>query len=128
MGSSDPGKLRIYLGNAAGVGKTYAMLCEGHRRAERGTDVVIGFVETHGRPHTAALIEGLEAVPRVLIWDGERAIGRWRAGKPELTAECPAFGGRRLRSRSCRPHARWTCRAAHRRAVLPAVIGRSGRS
>src|SRR5262247_595564 len=64
MGSSDPGKLRIYLGNAAGVGKTYAMLCEGHRRAERGTDVVVGFVETHGREHTAELVEGLEVVPR----------------------------------------------------------------
>src|SRR5262249_53652770 len=60
MGSSDPGKLRIYLGSAAGVGKTYAMLCEGHRRAERGTDVVVGFVETHGRQQTAELIEGLE--------------------------------------------------------------------
>jgi len=67
MGSSDPGKLRIYLGNAAGVGKTYAMLCEGHRRAERGTDVVIGFVETHGRQHTAELIEGLEVVPRARL-------------------------------------------------------------
>ncbi len=52
MGKGNPGKLRIYLGSAAGVGKTYAMLCEGHRRAERGTDVVVGFVETHGRPHT----------------------------------------------------------------------------
>jgi two-component system, OmpR family, sensor histidine kinase KdpD len=58
------GQLRIYLGSAAGVGKTYAMLCEAHRRAERGTDMVVGFVETHGRPHTAALIEGLEVVPR----------------------------------------------------------------
>jgi two-component system, OmpR family, sensor histidine kinase KdpD len=58
------GQLRIYLGSAAGVGKTYAMLCEAHRRAERGTDVVVGFVETHGRPHTAALIEGLEVIPR----------------------------------------------------------------
>src|SRR5499426_271733 len=67
MGSSDPGKLRIYLGNAAGVGKTYAMLCEGHRRAERGTDVVVGFVETHGRQHTAELIEGLEVVPRARL-------------------------------------------------------------
>jgi two-component system sensor histidine kinase KdpD len=67
MGSSDPGKLRIYLGSAAGVGKTYAMLCEGHRRAERGTDVVIGFVETHGRQHTAELIEGLEEVPRARL-------------------------------------------------------------
>src|SRR5262249_1748638 len=67
MGSSNPGKLRIYLGSAAGVGKTYAMLCEGHRRAERGTDVVVGFVETHGRPHTAELIEGLEVVPRARL-------------------------------------------------------------
>src|SRR5215471_21093306 len=67
MGQGDPGKLRIYLGSAAGVGKTYAMLCEGHRRAERGTDVVVGFVEPHGRPHTAELVEGLEAVPRARL-------------------------------------------------------------
>ena len=58
------GTLRIYLGAAPGVGKTFAMLGEGHRRAERGTDVVVGFVETHGRPHTAEMIEGLEVVPR----------------------------------------------------------------
>jgi two-component system sensor histidine kinase KdpD len=58
------GQLRIYLGSAAGVGKTFSMLGEGHRRAERGTDVVVAFVETHGRPHTAALIEGLETIPR----------------------------------------------------------------
>jgi two-component system sensor histidine kinase KdpD len=61
------GSLRIYLGSAAGVGKTYAMLCEGHRRAERGTDIVAAFVETHGRPHTAALLDGLEVVPRARI-------------------------------------------------------------
>jgi two-component system, OmpR family, sensor histidine kinase KdpD len=64
MSQDDRGKLRIYLGNAAGVGKTYAMLGEGHRRAERGADVVVGFVETHGRPQTAALLDGLEVVPR----------------------------------------------------------------
>jgi two-component system sensor histidine kinase KdpD len=46
------------------VGKTYAMLGEGHRRAERGADVVVAFAEPHGRPHTEALIEGLEVVPR----------------------------------------------------------------
>src|ERR1700689_4830651 len=63
-GSGDRGQLRIYLGSAAGVGKTFAMLGEGHRRAERGTDVVVAFVETHGRPHTAAQIEGLEVMPR----------------------------------------------------------------
>ena len=44
------GRLRIYLGSAAGVGKTYAMLSEGHRRVERGADVVVGFAEAHDRP------------------------------------------------------------------------------
>ena len=58
------GVLRVYLGAAAGVGKTYALLCEGHRRAERGADVVVAFAETHGRPHTAALLDGLEVIPR----------------------------------------------------------------
>ena len=58
------GHFRIYLGAAAGVGKTYAMLNEGHRRLQRGTDVVIGFVECHRRPNTEQLIAGLEEVPR----------------------------------------------------------------
>lgn len=58
------GKLRVYLGAAPGVGKTYHMLDEGRRRAERGGDVVVGFVETHGRPHTQAMLDGLEIVPR----------------------------------------------------------------
>ena len=58
------GELRIYLGAAPGVGKTYAMLGEARRRAERGTDVVVGLVETHGREKTAALLDGLEVVPR----------------------------------------------------------------
>jgi len=58
------GQLRIYLGAAAGVGKTFAMLNEGHRRAERGADVVVAFAETHGRPQTQALIAGLEVIPR----------------------------------------------------------------
>jgi two-component system sensor histidine kinase KdpD len=57
------GELRIYLGAAPGVGRTYAMLGEARRRAERGTDVVIGLVETHGRAKTAALIDGLEVLP-----------------------------------------------------------------
>src|SRR5215472_4518216 len=67
MSQGNRGGLRIYLGSAAGVGKTYAMLCEGHRRAERGTDVVIGYVETHGRQHTEDLVEGLEVIPRARI-------------------------------------------------------------
>lgn len=58
------GQLRIYLGCAPGVGKTYAMLDEGARRVERGGDVVVGLVETHGRVHTAARLEDLEVVPR----------------------------------------------------------------
>jgi two-component system, OmpR family, sensor histidine kinase KdpD len=58
------GHFRIYLGAAAGVGKTYAMLNEGRRRRERGTDVVIGFVECHGRQRTEEMIDGLEVVPR----------------------------------------------------------------
>ena len=59
------GQLRVYLGSAPGVGKTYRMLDEGYRRRERGTDVVIGYVETHHRPLTDALVRDLEVVPRV---------------------------------------------------------------
>jgi two-component system sensor histidine kinase KdpD len=58
------GCLRIYLGAAPGVGKTFDMLDEGRRRAGRGTDVVIGFVETHGRPKTVAQLGDLPVVPR----------------------------------------------------------------
>jgi two-component system, OmpR family, sensor histidine kinase KdpD len=61
------GQLRVYFGAAPGVGKTYKMLEEGHRRLRRGTDVVVGFVETHGRQQTADLIEGLEVVPLAKI-------------------------------------------------------------
>jgi len=60
---SKRGELRIYLGAAPGVGKTYAMLGEAHRRLERGTDVVAAVVETHGRAKTAELLEGIEIVP-----------------------------------------------------------------
>ena len=58
------GRLRVYLGSVAGSGKTYAMLNEGHRRESRGTDVVVGYVETHKRPETEAQISDLEIVPR----------------------------------------------------------------
>jgi two-component system sensor histidine kinase KdpD len=61
------GPFRIYLGAAPGVGKTYAMLSEGHRRRERGADVVAGFVEAYGRPHTQELIAGLEVIPRKVV-------------------------------------------------------------
>src|SRR5687767_15475490 len=58
------GRLKLYIGFAAGVGKTYRMLEEAHALKKRGVDVVLGFIETHGRSETAALIEGLELVPR----------------------------------------------------------------
>jgi two-component system, OmpR family, sensor histidine kinase KdpD len=58
------GRLKVYIGFAAGVGKTYRMLEEAHALQKRGVDVVLGFIETHGRAETAALIEGLEYVPR----------------------------------------------------------------
>jgi len=58
------GRLKIYLGYGAGVGKTYQMLLEGHRLKDEGIDVVVGLVETHGRAETARLIEGLDVVPR----------------------------------------------------------------
>ncbi|WP_330316554.1 sensor histidine kinase KdpD [Streptomyces platensis] len=58
------GKLRIYLGAAPGVGKTYAMLSEAHRRVERGTDAVVAFVEHHGRPRTEVMLHGLEQIQR----------------------------------------------------------------
>ncbi|TCO54890.1 sensor histidine kinase [Actinocrispum wychmicini] len=83
------GELRIYLGAAPGVGKTFAMLGEARRRQERGTDVVAGFVETHGRAKTAELLDGLEAVPRRHMWHRglefeEMDVDRVLARKPEI--------------------------------------------
>ncbi|MBC2932255.1 DUF4118 domain-containing protein [Nocardioides sp. zg-1228] len=65
--STARGRLRVYLGAAPGVGKTYAMLDEGRRRVERGTDLVVGYVETHGRPGTERAVAGLEVVPRAAL-------------------------------------------------------------
>ena len=62
--SPRPGRLTVYFGSAPGVGKTYAMLDEAHRRAVRGTDVVVGLVETHGRAGIVAQLDGLEVLPR----------------------------------------------------------------
>ena len=61
------GRLKLYVGFAAGVGKTYRMLEEAHALQRRGVDVVIAFVETHGRPETEALVPGLEVVPRLSV-------------------------------------------------------------
>jgi two-component system sensor histidine kinase KdpD len=63
---SQQGRLKVYLGYAAGVGKTYQMLQEAKRLQQEGVDVVVGLVETHGRAETAKLIEGLEVIPRFL--------------------------------------------------------------
>jgi two-component system sensor histidine kinase KdpD len=65
------GKLKVYLGSSAGVGKTYSMLVEGNRLRQRGIDVVIGYVEPHERPETTAQIDKLEIVPpRVALYHG----------------------------------------------------------
>jgi two-component system sensor histidine kinase KdpD len=68
------GKLKIYLGHAAGVGKTFAMLEEAHRLKQAGVDVVIGWIETHGRKETEALIGDLEIIPRKKIPHGETTV------------------------------------------------------
>jgi two-component system sensor histidine kinase KdpD len=65
------GKLKVYLGSSAGVGKTYSMLVEGNRLRQRGVDVVIGYVEPHARPETTAQIDQLEIIlPRVTHYHG----------------------------------------------------------
>jgi two-component system, OmpR family, sensor histidine kinase KdpD len=65
------GKLKVYLGSSAGVGKTYSMLAEGNRLKQRGVDVVIGYVEPHARPETTAQIGALEIIPpRVTLYHG----------------------------------------------------------
>ena len=58
------GRLKVFLGAAPGVGKTYAMLQNARRLKDEGVDVVVGLVETHGRAETSALVEGLEVLPR----------------------------------------------------------------
>jgi two-component system sensor histidine kinase KdpD len=82
--------LRIYLGYAPGVGKTYAMLHEGRRRRERGTDVVVGWVDTHDRPRTAEAIGDLEVIPRrQLPYRGiileEMDVGAILTRRPQVT-------------------------------------------
>jgi two-component system sensor histidine kinase KdpD len=90
-GSANPrrGELRIYLGAAPGVGKTFAMLGEARRRLGRGTDVVAGLVETHGRAKTAELLDGIEVIPRrTVLHRGheftEMDIDALLARKPEV--------------------------------------------
>ena len=63
----DRGKLKVYIGSAAGTGKTFRMLNEAHALRDRGVDIVVGFVETHGRAETAAQVRDLEIIPRKRI-------------------------------------------------------------
>ncbi len=81
------GKLRIYLGAAPGVGKTYSALTEAQRRHGRGTDIVVGFVEVHGRKLTADLLDGLEALPRRLPDNGDPASAELDVDA--VLARCP---------------------------------------
>src|SRR5258706_8492347 len=64
MPESQRGRLKIYLGYAAGVGKTYQMLDEARQLKQRGSDIVIGYFEPHGRQDTIKMTEGLETIPR----------------------------------------------------------------
>src|SRR5581483_12167966 len=82
-------RYRILLGMAAGVGKTYRMLQEGHQARQEGHDVVIGYLEPHDRPETAALADGLEQVPHLRSEVGGRELQEMDvdaviARKPEL--------------------------------------------
>ena len=71
---SRAGRLKIFLGAAPGVGKTYEMLQEARARAKDGADVVVGVVETHGRKETDALLDGLEVLPRRAISYKDHAL------------------------------------------------------
>jgi two-component system, OmpR family, sensor histidine kinase KdpD len=77
QGPVPPGRLRIYLGYAPGAGTTCALLSEGHQRAAHGTDVVVAIAETHGRPHTAGLLLGLEVIPPLRPHTTGRQLRRW---------------------------------------------------
>ncbi len=134
------GTLRIYLGYAAGVGKTFAMLGEGLRRRERGTDVVVGFVETHRRPNTADRVADLEVVPRhVLSYRGstfeEMDVDAVLARSPEiaLVDELAHTNVPGSRNEKRWQDVRGAARCRHRRDLdrqhpAPGVLERRGRA
>src|ERR1700731_1184103 len=72
--NSEAGRLKIFVGAAPGVGKTYEMLQSAHARQKAGVDVVVGIVETHRRAETEALLHGLEVIPRKLVVYKDQAI------------------------------------------------------
>ena len=77
QGPVSPGRLRIYLSYAPGAGTTCALLGEGHRRAERGTDVIVASARTHGRAYSAGLLAVLRSYPQSRSRAGERRWRRW---------------------------------------------------
>ena len=107
------GRLKLYIGFAAGVGKTYRMLEEAHALKRRGVDVVLGFVETHGCVETQALVDGLETVPRAVFtyrgvsveeMDLDRVLARKRIGRREAVWRGRAGAeGQRRAADGCRP-------------------------
>ena len=104
------GTLRIYVGAAPGVGKTFAMLNEGWRRRERGTDVVVGFLETHGRALTAAQLRDLEVVPRRVDrvpGTAVRGDGRRRRAGPRPAKWRSSTSSRTRNVPGCRNTKRW---------------------
>ena len=91
------GRLRIYFGASAGVGKTYAMLTAARALRNEGKDVVVGLLETHGRKETEALLQGLEILPR----DGDRVPGPHAARvRPRCRAGAPPGADPRRRTRA----------------------------
>ncbi len=103
------GKLKIFFGMAAGVGKTYAMLQAAQQRKAEGVDVVVGYVETHRRAETMALVNGLEVVPRrSLAYRGaqleEMDIDAVLARKPALVLVDELAHTNVPGSRQCRAH------------------------
>ena len=98
--SATRGRLRVYLGVAPGAGATCALLGEGHRRAEKGADVVVAGVQTSGRPVTAGMLEGLEIIPPVTPESpgaaaGDMDVGAllaedWSGQKPPAQVEAAA--------------------------------------
>ena len=71
------GKFKIYIGMMAGVGKTYRMLQEAHELLNNGIDVRIGYVETHGRPGTEAMLRGVPVIPRKVVFTKAGRLKKW---------------------------------------------------
>jgi two-component system sensor histidine kinase KdpD len=94
------GRLKVFLGAAPGVGKTYEMLTEAAARCRAGIDVIIGVVETHGRAETEALVHGLEIVPRRPVDYHGRTIAEMDLDAI-LARDAPIGSGRRACPHQC---------------------------